>query len=442
MQNSNQANLQDLKKCTVAIQEPKNNKVLGTGVIVTYDGLIVTCYHVVGNIKKKIIDYKTVDIYFPAISGSKGNANVIEEYCHPSLDIALLQLEQKLPTETTITELGEIIHYEHKFQSFGFRKANVFQGLYAAGQIRGRVNSKVKEDDLSSKSLIQLSSSEIEPGMSGAPVLDLETNRVIGIIYEYWRIADKDSNDRNLSFAIPVEYIIKVCTEIKSKNPGLIERLPPLSVSVSPSIATYYDEIKDVANEDVEFPTSKIINSQNPEIQSSAWSDLEVFARNTRIWKHSEVWKVLDRAILQNVTGDFVNDALFILKGMLFNSKRDHTDEVILYVKKFYMKKLEELLSSWDSRLLKSKPDVKQIIEYITEKDESFNLLWRAWKRCAIEIKDDQEYMRAINTFITDLEEADPKYKYSIRRELYEFIDSSDSRIAKRAKDMHSCLYG
>jgi hypothetical protein len=333
MQNSNQANLQDLKKCTVAIREPKSNKVLGTGIIVTEDGLILTCYHVIGNLKSKTIDFTDVDIYFPTISQSKGHANVVEEYCDPSLDIALLQLKQKLPTETAVTELGEIIHYEHTFQSFGFRKANAFQGLYAAGQIRGKINSKVKGDDLSSKLLIQLSSAEIEPGMSGASVLDLETNRVVGIISEYWKIADRDSNDRNLSFATPVEYIIKVCPKIKSKNPGLVERLPPISVSVSPLITTYYDEIKDVANEDVEFLTSKILNSQNPEIQSSALSDLEVFARNTRIWKHSEVWKVLDKAILlQNVTGDFVNDAIFILKGMLFNSKRDHTDEVILYV--------------------------------------------------------------------------------------------------------------
>jgi S1-C subfamily serine protease len=44
MQNTRD-NMQDLKKCTVAIRI--GDKILGKGVIVTDDGLIVTCYHVI-----------------------------------------------------------------------------------------------------------------------------------------------------------------------------------------------------------------------------------------------------------------------------------------------------------------------------------------------------------------------------------------------------------
>jgi S1-C subfamily serine protease len=41
----------DLARCTVLIQEAGDRgKVLGTGVIVTDDGLILTCFHVVGNL--------------------------------------------------------------------------------------------------------------------------------------------------------------------------------------------------------------------------------------------------------------------------------------------------------------------------------------------------------------------------------------------------------
>jgi S1-C subfamily serine protease len=45
-----QDNLQDLTKCTVAIRNSIGDDVLGTGVIVTEDGLIVTCYHVIEDI--------------------------------------------------------------------------------------------------------------------------------------------------------------------------------------------------------------------------------------------------------------------------------------------------------------------------------------------------------------------------------------------------------
>jgi len=48
-----------LSKCTVAVQETGDNgKVLGTGVTVTDDVLILTCYHVIDNLRNKTIDFK------------------------------------------------------------------------------------------------------------------------------------------------------------------------------------------------------------------------------------------------------------------------------------------------------------------------------------------------------------------------------------------------
>ena len=49
-----QETIQDLQKCTVAIQRSSDGKVLGTGVIVTDDGLILTCFHVIGDPKNKL----------------------------------------------------------------------------------------------------------------------------------------------------------------------------------------------------------------------------------------------------------------------------------------------------------------------------------------------------------------------------------------------------
>jgi hypothetical protein len=84
---------------------------------------------------------------------------------------------------------------------------------------------------------------------------------------------------------------------------------------------------------------------------------------------------------------------------MLFNSKRDHTDEVIRNVKKFYLEKLEQILSSGVDKLIDLKSDVKQILEYILEKKERFNISWKA----ATEIRDNQQYTRPITSFVTVL---------------------------------------
>src|SRR5215475_6840724 len=134
---SNQDTIQDLRKCTVAIQRSSDSKVLGTGVIVTDDGLIITCYHIIGNLKNKTIYFKDVDIYFPSVPDIKGHANVLEEYSDASSDIAFLQLQGKLPEQVAVANLSETIDSTHAFRSFGFRKEKTFDGLYADGAIQG-----------------------------------------------------------------------------------------------------------------------------------------------------------------------------------------------------------------------------------------------------------------------------------------------------------------
>ncbi len=218
IENISKKRLQDLSKCTVAIQTSIGDKILGSGVIVTDDGLILTCYHVIGYIYNKNIIYRDVHIYFPSAPEINGHANVIDRFCDPKLDIAFLQLEARLPKETSVADLSDTIDYTQVFQSFGFRKPNEFSGLKTTGEIRGIVERRSKENRQLQK-VIQLYSNEIGPGMSGAPVLDKEINRVIGIISEHYR--SQSDVDNNLSFAVPIGSIVKVCPVLEEKNPGL-----------------------------------------------------------------------------------------------------------------------------------------------------------------------------------------------------------------------------
>jgi Trypsin-like peptidase domain len=216
-----QDNLQDLQKCTVSIQRSSDSKVLGTGVIVTDHGLILTCYHVIGNLKNETIDFKDVDIYFPSAPEIKARANVLEEHSDASSDIAFLELQGKLPEHAAVANLSETIDSTHTFRSFGYRKEKAFDGLYTDGTIQGKVRKKFKTDDsnISLQEAIQLKSDGIDHGMSGAAVLDTQINRVIGIVSEH--LATSSSVDENLALAIPIESIMKVCPELKQKNPGL-----------------------------------------------------------------------------------------------------------------------------------------------------------------------------------------------------------------------------
>jgi hypothetical protein len=104
--------------------------------------------------------------------------------------------------------------------------------------------------------------------MSGAAVFDTRINRVIGIVSEY--LATSSNVDNNLALAIPFESMIKTCPFFKNKNAGLTERLRHTQVIVSSSMVTYQDEMEDVSIEDLEFLTSKILNSQNQDAQGPA----------------------------------------------------------------------------------------------------------------------------------------------------------------------------
>jgi hypothetical protein len=137
-----------LRKCTVAILNPANNEVLGTGVIVTDDGLIVTCYHVVDDIAKIKQTTKYVIISSPKIPGTRIRAYLDDQHCNPSLDIAFLQLEGKLPEQTTAAILNETISELVNYQSFGFRESDIVEGgLYSAGTIQGRTYEKIKNPE-------------------------------------------------------------------------------------------------------------------------------------------------------------------------------------------------------------------------------------------------------------------------------------------------------
>jgi hypothetical protein len=219
-----QTNIEDLGKCTVAIQKAGDNgRILGTGVIVTDDGLILTCYHVIGEIKNKTIKHNSIDVYFPEFKITK-SASAVKEYCDPSIDVAFFKIENgSLSNKTTVSNLGEGIIFGHKFASIGFRKPKVFEKLSSSGEIRIKTSFKTKEDNIESPQLIQLYSDEIEPGMSGSPILDLETNKVVGIISEHW-VSASNNVDARLNFGIPIESILKVPaieSILRERNPGL-----------------------------------------------------------------------------------------------------------------------------------------------------------------------------------------------------------------------------
>ncbi|MCM1439528.1 MAG: serine protease [Roseburia sp.] len=170
--------------------------------------LVVTCYHAIRNNDTFFITWKSISNIIVR------QAKIIGDYLSEDADIAFLQLSEPLPKSFAFFEFGFHWTENGSFQTYGFRKADYYDGLSASGVLRTetqKVNTHTK--------LIQLDCRDIDKGMSGAPVLDTTYNTIVGMVCEYWNA--QSSTDSSLAFAVPTSELINVNASIKSAVPEL-----------------------------------------------------------------------------------------------------------------------------------------------------------------------------------------------------------------------------
>jgi tetratricopeptide (TPR) repeat protein len=88
----------------------------------------------------------------------------------------------------------------HEFVSYGFRRLGKYEGALAEGRIQGHLPPP-SESTLACEP-IQISSAHIDRGMSGAPLLDSDDDRVVGIIAEAYYAPEGIAKDRDTAWAI------------------------------------------------------------------------------------------------------------------------------------------------------------------------------------------------------------------------------------------------
>lgn len=161
---------------------------IGTGVIVSEEGGILTCAHVLRRARIPIDESRAeVGIYFPQLARGERKdyqAYVACFFADYDDDIVLLQLKEPLPQGIAIAILGNASEsVGSRFHSYSFPGSNQPK-VYAVGEIMGPSPGPPGKK-LQVKPL-ELRSREIRPGMSGAAVLDRERNLVVGLISERW----------------------------------------------------------------------------------------------------------------------------------------------------------------------------------------------------------------------------------------------------------------
>src|SRR6266446_3641970 len=193
---------------------------VGTGFVVADDGLIATCAHVLGQPCPEKVSVVLL------ATNEQREATVEMQWWRDveAEDIAILRVEGGLPQGVRSLALGSSTGVGgHRISTFGFPSAGEVEGIAGYGKVLGR-GSQTK----AGQPLLQLRSSEITQGFSGAPVWDELRRRVIGMVVI---VATPDASGKmgETSFTTPTETLQRVCTDLQIPDSNPYRGLNPFT---------------------------------------------------------------------------------------------------------------------------------------------------------------------------------------------------------------------
>lgn len=224
--------LQNLRDFTVQIRRASDDAIVGTGIAVHSDGQVVTCAHVAEEalgVHPREAGDAELGVYFPqARQGEKARRATVAA-CFPQHDddVVLLQLTVGPaplgPHQVAILGTAEASS-GNPFRSYGYRPMGTYEAAWADGSILGIIDTpgglRLQANP------VQLQSQHIAVGMSGAAVLDVERNLVVGLISERW-VPGSSFEDRDTGWAVNARVLTFEPMNLPVRDEPLAKRPAP-----------------------------------------------------------------------------------------------------------------------------------------------------------------------------------------------------------------------
>lgn len=191
---------EELREYTVRIQASGKS---GTGFFVA-PGLILTCAHVVteGDERRSIAPIK---VYCQNIEYT---ASISQLPTSNNIDLALLKLDEPIPEHLCVS-LDESISNGDFLYSFGYTDD------YSKGDPRDFIYTDLTGDD---PPLMTFTNEQVQPGFSGAPLLNKRTGKICGLIKRS-RDIYTDLGGRGVSVSVIFEHFPELKSNAIPDNP-------------------------------------------------------------------------------------------------------------------------------------------------------------------------------------------------------------------------------
>ncbi len=143
-------------------------KGIGSGVIISEDGLIMTASHVVHIADRVIVKF---------LDGQTIDAEILSTI--PHADVALLKLK-KIPNQISVAQLGDSDNVQTGEKIFVVGAPYGIDHTLTVGYVSGRLSGVDMVQNMVSTELIQIDAA-VNPGNSGGPVFNM-AGQVVGIV--------------------------------------------------------------------------------------------------------------------------------------------------------------------------------------------------------------------------------------------------------------------
>ena len=202
-------NIQQIKTGIIRIYNSKTRSVVGAGFLVSATCLL-TCVHVVTEALGIPIDTtempeEEIELDFPFLLGETKRLKAHVVFWSPvkpgrrGEDIAGLKIADHPPMEVCPLNLKKGDRWwGHSFGIFGFPK-NHDSGIWADGELREQRG----DDGWVQMEGMKAQGVPVQPGFSGAPIWDRQTQAVVGMAVA----AERKREDAKVSFMIPTEIL-------------------------------------------------------------------------------------------------------------------------------------------------------------------------------------------------------------------------------------------